>query len=661
MLAKLHSRLWEAPAFSAVLASPKGTHSVAFPVKKLNTEESLTLTCTLSRGAGVCGLFLHLYLEAPDAPPAPVAEKAFPFAFSDHREGKDVYTLTLTPADFALRGVDPKEGSFATYRIELRMGTERRFLSWEGNAVGYHRHPGDPFPLLRYQAEFDTPAWAKEGLMYHIFVDRFCRGVGPVSYAETAVIDEDWDNGVPQYGAYPGAPVANNVFFGGNLWGILEKLDYLEGLGVNILYLSPIFTARSNHKYDTGDYSQVDGGFGGDAALEALLIAAHKRGMRVVLDGVFNHTGDDSRYFNRYGRYDSVGAYQSKESPYSDWYHFRKFPEDYECWWNIPILPRVDTAMPMCRDYFLHAAQGIVPGYLDPCRPDGGIDGWRLDVADELDSGFLTGLRTVAKAKKSDALVLGEVWENAADKVAYGHRRRYLQGGQLDSVMNYPFRNAVLDYLSCADAEAFADRMLGLYRAYPRCVCDVLMNLLGTHDTDRIATVLGGDSAQGVANAVLARKRMTEAQKKTSEKLQRLASVLQYTVYGFPSVFYGDEIGMEGYHDPFCRFPFPWGREQVPLLEHYRRLGRIRRSCTALQGGEFEVLFTEGGKLIFRRADQQSELLVLVFRGGETASASLTGFCAALAKKGYRDIYQGKPWDGTLPMGDDFLLLARKR
>ncbi len=654
MLAKLSSRLWEAPEFSASVSSPCGTRFVAFPLKKISTSETLTLTCTAARGTGVCGLVLRLFYEAPDAPPETISTREVLFAFSDSKEGKDIYTLTISPCDLVPEGIDVEEGSFLTYQIELNLGKEKLFLCMDADGLCYHRHPRTPFSLLRYQGEFDTPAWAKEGLMYHIFVDRFCRGAGEVSFAETATIDEDWNNGVPQYGAYPGAPVTNTVFFGGNLWGIIEKLDYLESLGVTILYLSPIFTARSNHKYDTGDYGQVDGGFGGDAALDALLCAAHKRGMRVVLDGVFNHTGDDSRYFNRYGRYPEVGAYQSRTSPYSDWYHFSEFPDKYESWWGISILPRVDTSAPGCVDYFLNPKTGIVPHYLEK-----GIDGWRLDVADEVNSTFLTRLRTVAKEAKSDALIVGEVWENAAEKLSYGCRRRYLQGGQLDSVMNYPFRSAVLNYLSTADAKALADALTALYGAYPRCVCDALMNLLGTHDTDRIATVLGGESANGISNAVLARKRMTPSQKEKSQKLQRLGAVLQYTVYGFPSVFYGDEIGMEGYHDPFCRFPFPWGKEECEMLTHYRRLGKIRRSSPALRGGSFEILFTEGGKLIYRRSKGKQELVALVFRGGETPSAALSEYCTALARKGYTDLYREIPWDGTLPAGDDFLLLGR--
>ena len=469
-------------------------------------------------------------------------------------------------------------------------------------------HSGRRFLLVVWAPPFRTPSWLGEGTMYHIFLDRFCRGEGEVRLRPGALENRDWENGVPQFAPRPGDPLPNNVFFGGNLWGVAEKLDFLASLGVTVLYLSPVFDAASNHRYDTGDYERVDAYLGGDKAFARLISEAHSRGMRVVLDGVFNHTGSDSRYFNREGHYPDLGAYQSQNSPYAGWYRFRQFPDDYECWWGIRILPRLNQQNPDCRRYFTSPG-GIACRWLRL-----GADGWRLDVADELPDVFLDELRRAVKAQSGgEAALIGEVWENAADKTAYGQRRRYLQGGQLDSVMNYPFREAVLCMLCRGDTERFVRTVTEIYATYPRQVSDSLMNLLGTHDTPRILTLLGEDGAgQGKTNAELAALRLTPAQRARALRLLELAAVLQFTVYGFPSVYYGDEAGMEGYGDPFCRRPYPWGREESALLAHYRALGQLRRSCPALHGGDFRVLAHAPGSFLYERSRDGCRLLVAV-------------------------------------------------
>ena len=413
-----------------------------------------------------------------------------------------------------------------------------------------------------------------------------------------------------------GDPLENRTFFGGTLDGVTEQLDHLREYGVTVLYLSPIFDARSNHRYDTGDYETVDPAIGGDAAFDRLIAAAHARGMHVILDGVFNHTGDDSRYFNRYGTYPTVGAYQSPQSPYARWYSFRHFPDDYACWWGIPILPKLNQSDPDCRRYFT-APGGIIARWLTR-----GADGWRLDVADELPDAFLDELRQVAKqVSGGEAAVIGEVWENAADKIAYGHRRRYLRGGQLDSVMNYPFRNAVLELLSRRDVGTFVRTLTEIYASYPREVCDSLMNLLGTHDTARILTVLGDPTGgDGKSNAELSALRLSPDARKRAVALLRIASTLQYTVYGFPSVYYGDEAGLEGYHDPFCRRPYPWGDEDPVLTAHYRLLGRFRAAHPALRGGDFRFLYVTDTAFLYERAGGDDRVLVAVNVGNAPAS-----------------------------------------
>ena len=202
------------------------------------------------------------------------------------------------------------------------------------------------FRLLVYEREYETPAWFHGGTMYHVFADRFYRGEGETKLHGDAEINPDWHNGIPQYVRKPGDPLSNHIFFGGNLWGVAQKLDYLESLGVTVIYLSPVFEAYSNHRYDTGDYETIDSILGGDEAFDHLVKEAHARGIRIVLDGVFNHTGDDSKYFNRRGNYAQTGAYQSQKSPYYDWFSFRSFPDSYECWWNIEIMPRMNHECP---------------------------------------------------------------------------------------------------------------------------------------------------------------------------------------------------------------------------------------------------------------------------------------------------------------------------
>ncbi len=565
----------------------------------ISTDAQLTLRLLVPRDIGAHALRLRLHADN-----LPFADHPIPF---DTLEGEwEVFCLTTTASSlFSLCGLSCEQGGFLQYEVLCEAEGRTLFARRnEDGSLSLQDSPCDAVRLLCYTDTYRTPEWLGQGLMYHIFVDRFAKGQGACAHRADSIVMQDWNSDELQYPAYAGAEVENNQFFGGNLWGIIEKLDYLQSLGVNILYLSPIFRAKSNHKYDTGDYLEIDEGFGGAQAFCALIDALHARNMRLILDGVFNHTGNDSRYFNAFGTYDSTGAAQSTDSVYADWYTFRSHPNDYVCWWNIPILPRLRTDTPSCHDYFL-GENGVVAHYLRT-----GIDGWRLDVADELSDAFLYDLRTVAKSTKPDCAIIGEVWENAADKIAYGQRRAYLQGGQLDSVMHYPFRSALLHYLRTQNAARFADELLDVYRSYPRPTADVLMNLVGTHDTERIATALGGEDIQGLQNCDLAHKKMSEQARTLSSALQRIASVLQYTVYGFPCVYYGDEIAMEGYGDPFCRRPYPWGNENTEMLAHYRRLGQLRHALPALCAGDFTVLQAQDGLFLFARKKEKNTVYI---------------------------------------------------
>ena len=567
--------------------------------------ERITFSAKLPRRLGIAAVVMRL---SPDGG----EERDLPFTFVKSQLSTDTYELTLSTASLCAE----EENGLFFYEFLFLRGFDTLFSSSVNNVdFELTSRSANKFRLLVYAKDFQTPAWFRGGTMYHVFLDRFFRGEGAVTLRDGAILNEDWENGIPQFAKKAGDPLSNNVFFGGNLWGVAQKLDYLQSLGVTVLYLSPLFESASNHRYDTADYERIDGLLGGEEAFRHLIKQAHARGMRVILDGVFNHTGDDSKYFNRRQKYNVLGAYQSKLSPYADWFTFRDFPHDYEAWWGIEIMPRLNHASEGCRRYFT-GKDGIAARMLRS-----GADGWRLDVADELNDEFLNELNeTVKEISHGEAILIGEVWENAADKIAYGQRRRYFRGHQLDSVMNYPFRNAVMAFLQEGDADTFVNILTELYGTYPFTVSHSLMNLLGTHDTERILTILGDPSAgEGKENAVLSTMRLSAEERKKAIKRLKLAAALQFTVYGVPSVYYGDEAGLEGYHDPFCRMPFPWGRENTELLSHYQALGSMRKQHSALKEGSFRFLIHTPHAFAFERLDERTgdQLIVAANMGEE--------------------------------------------
>ena len=612
----------------------------------------LVVSCPRALGAATVVLRINRDGEAPHDLP-------FEFTAEEMPSMTDDYELILDTA--ALCG-DWDSGLFYYQLLFVRQADTLFSDSINNLDFTLTLHGGNAFHLLIHEADYAAPPWFGEGVMYHVFVDRFCKGEGETHRREgtrAPEINPDWENGIPQYPIYPGAHLTNHIHFGGNLWGVAEKLDYLESLGVKVLYLSPIFEAYSNHKYDTGDYMTVDGGFGGEPALDHLIEKANERGMKIILDGVFNHTGDDSRYFNRYGLYPTCGAVQAKDSPYAGWYHFRRFPNDYESWWGIPILPKLNHGTEECRRFFT-GPDGVCAHYVRK-----GIGGWRLDVADELCDEFLDELRVSVKEASADreegeAVIIGEVWENAVDKIAYGNRRRYLRGKQLDSVMNYPVRNGILAFIRDGNAETLYHTLTELYSSYPRSVSDALMNLIGTHDTERILTVLGSvPEDYEHCNDELAVARLAPESRRRAARLLKLASALQFTVFGIPSVYYGDEVGMEGYHDPFCRFPFPWhdldDPTRVELLTHYRALGELRRS-PAFHGGDFRILSHGPDHIAYERSatDGSDRVLVAVHRGGGMREIPLEAEGNLLLSCGDA-VYSA----GTLSLGEDSFCVMR--
>ena len=440
--------------------------------------------------------------------------------------------------------------------------------------------------LTVYSSDMKIPEKFRGGMMYQIFVDRFFDGGRPVPPTKGKIRNSDWYCGIPQYAEKPGDELANNEFFGGNLWGVADKLDYIASLGVDTVYLCPIFEAASNHKYDTGDYEKIDAMFGGEEAFDHLVTQCKARGMRIILDGVFNHTGADSKYFNKYSTYETVGAYNSKESPYYGWYSFEDYPDRYRCWWGVKILPAVNGTAPGWKDYICNE-DGIIRRYLKK-----GIDGWRLDVADELDDSFLDSLKAAARAENPEALIIGEVWEDASSKVAYDKRRRYFRGKQLDSVMNYPLKEAVIDCVLSRDCTGLCRTAVELWHNYPEDVSHVLMNFLGTHDTERILTVLSDRGTVKMTNKELSGFRLTAGERRVAMERLKLAWILLCAFPGMPCIYYGDEAGMEGGRDPFNRLPYAWGKEDKELVAFYRRIGEIRKAEPLFADGALRIIPT---------------------------------------------------------------------
>ena len=451
---------------------------------------------------------------------------------------------------------------------------------------------GSLWQLSCVPADFQTPEWARGATIYQVFPDRFhksgdCDLTGKL---EPYTVHPNWYEEV-DWRPTPDGTVLNNDFFGGNFKGITEKMDYIASLGTTILYLNPISKSFSNHRYDTGDYKTPDPMLGTEEDFSALCKAAHDRSIRVILDGVYSHTGSNSRYFNREKAFDDIGAHNSKESPYYSWFTFYQWPNAYHSWWNFDTLPTVNKMDPEFIKYIITDEDSVVAHWLKL-----GADGFRLDVADELPDEFIRLLRDRIREIKPDAYLLGEVWEDASNKKAYGRLRRYFTGGELDSVMNYPFRTAIINFMRGFDSgAALKETVMSIVENYPPQVVQCNMNLLGTHDTPRILTALV-DDFDG-SREEKARRRLSRNQFDVARDRLMMASFLQYTLPGSPSLYYGDEACMEGYKDPFNRRPYPWGREDLDFMNHFKRLGKLRKEHPALRYGDIRF-FSAGDRCL---------------------------------------------------------------
>lgn len=529
------------------------------------------------------------------------------------------------------------------YRFEMR---NRDGVWYYGRGENGESVCGENLPewqLTVYKSSYKTPDFAKGNIIYHVFVDRFNRADG-VKTKRKYRLHESFSES-PEVVSADGKYYADD-FFGGNFNGIREKLDYLEELGVGIIYLSPIFKAYSNHRYDTGDYLKVDELLGTEDDLKRLLDAAHEKGMKIILDGVFNHSGADSLYFNKFGTYDSLGAYQSKSSPYYDWYYFKKFPDEYACWWGCDNVPDLNKSN---KDYraLVFGKNGVVEKWQKL-----GADGWRLDVVDELPIDFVNLLIKKIKSVNKDALVIGEVWEDASTKVSYGELRPYLLGDQLDGTMNYPFMNAIIAYVRDGDEKFFKDTVQSILENYPKETVYCLMNSLGTHDTVRIINALSDVRAHGWSKTHKLGYKLPDSEYEKAKKKLYLASVLQFTLPGIPSIFYGDEAGLQGFDDPINRRPYPWGSEDKEILAHYKKLGRIRRENRAVFSGGFNMR-DENGLVAYERASGDDEILIAVNAGADDKILFIN--------KEYTSLYNNKEYKDVVEVpGGSFVILKKK-
>ena len=465
-----------------------------------------------------------------------------------------------------------QEPGLYRYRFTYESDFGGGVIGDEGQGVGCLGE-GSWFRLTAYDPTMQLPDWVPGGVLYQIFPDRFCNSGRPKQgVPEDRVLREDWD-GAPLWDPDERGRITQYDFFGGDLDGIGGKLGYLKSLGVTCIYLNPIFLARSNHRYDTADYFTIDPLLGDEGDFTRLCEMAHGMGIRIILDGVFSHTGADSLYFRQ--------AQASKDSPYYEWYTFKHWPADYACWWGIDILPELKEDHPDVLEFFT-GENGVARHWLRK-----GADGWRIDVADELPDVFLDRLFGASRNENAGAYVLGEVWEDASRKWSHGGRRRFLLGGQMHSVMNYPLANAILRFARRAAAEQLAEVILSQLEHYPPYAIAGLMNHIGTHDTPRALTRL-----LAAASPESARRRLM------------LCAALQYTLPGNPCVYYGDEAGLQGAKDPFNRACYPWGREDEGLLERYRALGALRAAHkAAFSGTDFRLLSAALGCVAYMRGN----------------------------------------------------------
>ena len=500
---------------------------------------------------------------------------------------------------------------------------------------------GLDWQLTVYEPDFKTPDWIKDGTMYQIFPDRFYEGVPnkPLPFADRIYRPDKtgepyfWPN--EQSDGY-----LNMDYYGGDFAGIQQKLPYLEELGVTCIYLNPIFEAHANHRYNTANYLKADPLLGTNEDFAALCAEAKKHGIRIILDGVFSHTGSDSLYFNREGRYGPGGAYRDRNSPYRSWYDFDSgYVGGYRSWWGFETLPEVNEETPSYVD-FVTGEGGVIDTWLRR-----GAAGFRLDVADELPDSFIEKVRAAVKRVGPEKFLLGEVWEDATTKFGFDKRRTYLLGKGLDSVMNYPFKNAVLDFVKGKPAEQAMNEIMTICEHYPAPAMDTALNFLSTHDTERALTVIADEPANGRGREWQSGRCVTgEAYEEGILRL-KMAYAIIYTLPGVPCLYYGDEIGMQGYRDPFNRGYYCWDSHEKRLRPVLAQLAQLRHTCEAFRTGALRVLRADGGVLHYQRiglvetaeiiVNRTEHLIVEPLASGKHTEVNPMGFTIVVEEVGH--------------------------
>lgn len=468
-----------------------------------------------------------------------------------------------------------------TKEKQILYGNNIECLGGEGQV---HEDNPPSFQITVYRRDAVTPNWFKNAVMYQIFPDRFCRKGNAIVGKKGAVIHADWHDKPCYYKDVDTKEIVAYDFFGGNIAGIKEKLTYLKELGISVIYFNPVFEAASNHRYDTGDYHRIDPFLGTNEEFADLCSSAEKMGIKIIIDGVFSHTGSDSKYFNREANYEAVGAFQSTDSPYFDWYDFTNHPYDYNSWWGFTTLPNVKETTKSYMDFIINHENSVLKYWLKQ-----GISGWRLDVIDELPPEFSRQFFKVMKEANKDAVLIGEVWEDASNKVSYSVPREYLCGDEIDSAMNYPFRKILLDFiLGYVDAKQTSRKILNLVENYPKENLYAMMNLIGSHDVERVLTLLGeAPSAEGMPAAYQSKFALNDEQCEVAVKRLKILSLWQMSFPGVPCVYYGDEIGMQGYRDPYNRCAYTWDNVNEDLQNWYKKIIGLRNAHQALKTGEF--------------------------------------------------------------------------
>ena len=465
----------------------------------------------------------------------------------------------------------------------LYYGNNDEHLGGVGQIYNYNPMP---YQVTIYEKSH-IPNWYKEGVVYQILIDRFYNGNegDTINFPkENSFIYGRW-NDSPMYINDNSGKVARWDFYGGNIKGIMRKLDYIKSLGSNIIQLSPIFKSSSCHKYDTGNYELVDEMFGTNDEFKELCEVAESKGIKIILDVVLSYTSSDSKYFNKLGNYDGVGAYQSPNSKYHNWYKFSKYPYQYESWWGINERPNVNSMKKSYVDYIIESDNSIIKRWIDF-----GSSGWRLNVIDELPDEFIELIRKRMQEISKDTVLLGDIWDDASNKISYSKRRKYLQGKEVQAVTNYPLRECLINFTKgYITSNRFKQRIMSLYENYPRESFYGNINVVGTNDTERILTVLDENF-----------------------ELLKLLVVIQFTLPGVPLIYYGDEIGLKGGKEPDNRKSYPWGKENKELIDFYKVVANIRNSENSLKKGDLNIYETDSSVFAFERNYENEKIIVLV-------------------------------------------------